>query len=46
MFFKAGVLAKLEDLRDQKLSLILTGFQARIRAYLAKKETKRRQQQR
>lgn len=35
VFFKAGVLAALEDLRDQKLSEIMTGFQSRIRWYLA-----------
>ena len=31
VFFKAGVLAHLEDVRDEKLSEILTGFQAQIR---------------
>ena len=31
VFFKAGVLAHLEDVRDAKLSEILSGFQAQIR---------------
>lgn len=34
VFFKAGVLALLEDYRDQKLSEIMVGFQSRIRWYL------------
>ncbi|VDK54137.1 unnamed protein product [Gongylonema pulchrum] len=33
VFFKAGVLAHLEDLRDERLGEILTGLQARIRSY-------------
>ena len=31
VFFKAGILAKMEDLRDARLSHILTGLQAQIR---------------
>lgn len=46
VFFKAGVLAKLEDLRDQKLAVIMTAFQSRIRWYLAQTDVKRRIQQR
>ncbi|CAK5025246.1 unnamed protein product [Meloidogyne enterolobii] len=46
VFFKAGVLARLEDLRDEKLGIILTAFQTRIRWYLAQKDVKRRIQQR
>lgn len=46
IFFKAGILARLEDLRDEALSRILTGFQAKARWYLAKVEAKRRQEQR
>lgn len=34
VFFKAGVLAHLEDLRDEKLGIVLTNFQASIRWYL------------
>uniref|UniRef100_A0A915CKM0 Myosin motor domain-containing protein n=1 Tax=Parascaris univalens TaxID=6257 RepID=A0A915CKM0_PARUN len=33
VFFKAGVLAHLEDLRDARLSQIIAGLQARIRQY-------------
>lgn len=45
-FFKAGVLARLEDLRDEKLGIIMTAFQTKIRWYLAQKDVKRRIQQR
>ncbi|KAH7722128.1 myosin heavy chainfast skeletal muscle [Aphelenchoides avenae] len=46
VFFKAGVLAHLEDLRDEKLAAIMTGFQSRIRWFLAQTDVKRRIQQR
>ena len=46
VFFKAGVLAALEDLRDEKLSEIMVGFQSRIRWYLGLIDRKRRTQQR
>lgn len=46
IFFKAGIMARMEEFRDEKLSQILTGLQARIRYYIAKSETKRREQQR
>ena len=46
VFFKAGILARLEDLRDEKLGVIITAFQTRIRWYLAQKDVKRRIQQR
>ncbi|KAL1237357.1 Myosin-4 [Trichinella pseudospiralis] len=46
IFFKAGVLARLEEIRDQKLSDILTGFQAQARWYLGKIDAKRREEQR
>ncbi|MCP9266367.1 Myosin-4 [Dirofilaria immitis] len=42
----AGVLAHLEDLRDQKLGEALTGFQARIRSYVFLADRRRRMQQR
>jgi len=45
VFFKAGILARLEEIRDEKLSAILTGLQAHIRSYIAKAETKRRYEQ-
>ncbi|KAI1720615.1 myosin head (motor domain) domain-containing protein [Ditylenchus destructor] len=46
VFFKAGVLARLEDLRDEKLAVIMTALQTKIRWYLAQKDVKRRIQQR
>uniref|UniRef100_A0A914ULX1 Myosin heavy chain n=1 Tax=Plectus sambesii TaxID=2011161 RepID=A0A914ULX1_9BILA len=46
IFFKAGILARLEDIRDEKLSAIMTGFQTRIRSYLAQTDVKRRHEQR
>ncbi|KAI6195099.1 Myosin head [Aphelenchoides besseyi] len=46
VFFKAGILARLEDLRDEKLAAIMTMFQQRIRWYLAQADVKRRIQQR
>uniref|UniRef100_A0A0M3J401 Myosin motor domain-containing protein n=1 Tax=Anisakis simplex TaxID=6269 RepID=A0A0M3J401_ANISI len=33
VFFKAGVLAHLEDLRDMRLAQLIAGFQAEIRHY-------------
>ncbi|KAE9548564.1 hypothetical protein FO519_008223, partial [Halicephalobus sp. NKZ332] len=45
VFFKAGILARLEDLRDEKLAIIMTAFQSRIRWYLAQADAKRRIQQ-
>uniref|UniRef100_A0A0N4ZL86 Myosin head n=1 Tax=Parastrongyloides trichosuri TaxID=131310 RepID=A0A0N4ZL86_PARTI len=41
IFFKAGILARLEDLRDEKLSAIIIGFQAQVRWYLAQVEKKK-----
>jgi myosin heavy chain 6/7 len=35
VFFKAGVVAHLEDLRDEKLGFLITGFQAQIRQHVA-----------
>lgn len=37
VFFKAGVLGELEDMRDERLSKIMANFQARIRGYLIRK---------
>ncbi|CAJ0585954.1 unnamed protein product, partial [Mesorhabditis spiculigera] len=45
IFFKAGVLARLEDARDEILSRILTGFQCQIRWYLGQTELRRRYDQ-
>ncbi|CAJ0928963.1 unnamed protein product, partial [Mesorhabditis belari] len=46
VFFKAGVLAHLEDLRDEKLGIVLTNFQASIRWYLGLADRRRRMTQR
>ena len=41
VFFKAGVLGMLEDMRDECLSKIISNFQAHIRAYLIRKSYKK-----
>jgi myosin heavy subunit len=46
VFFKAGILARLEDLRDEKLAIIMTTFQTRIRSYLCLVDAARRREQR
>uniref|UniRef100_A0A8C2ZGU2 Myosin-7-like n=1 Tax=Cyclopterus lumpus TaxID=8103 RepID=A0A8C2ZGU2_CYCLU len=38
VFFKAGLLGVLEEMRDERLSLIITGIQARSRGLLARIE--------
>ncbi|XP_075968733.1 myosin-7-like [Anarhichas minor] len=38
VFFKAGLLGLLEEMRDDRLSLIITGIQARARGVLARLE--------
>ncbi|CAL8304773.1 unnamed protein product [Merluccius merluccius] len=38
VFFRAGVLARLEDLRDERLAKIMTLFQARLRGVLMRIE--------
>ncbi|XP_076459071.1 myosin heavy chain, striated muscle-like isoform X3 [Babylonia areolata] len=46
VFFKAGVLGMLEDMRDERLSKIIAMFQAFIRGYLMRKAYKKLQDQR
>uniref|UniRef100_A0A158PAE5 Myosin head n=1 Tax=Angiostrongylus cantonensis TaxID=6313 RepID=A0A158PAE5_ANGCA len=41
VFFKAGIVAYLEDLRDTRLAQLITGFQAQIRWYYQMLEKKR-----
>ncbi|XP_054616465.1 myosin-16-like isoform X1 [Dunckerocampus dactyliophorus] len=41
VFFRAGVLAKLEDMRDERLVKIMTMFQARLRGTLMRIEFKK-----
>lgn len=46
VFFKAGILAHLEDLRDEKLGQIITGLQAQIRWFCTQIDCRRRAFQR
>jgi len=46
VFFRAGVLGQLEELRDERLAKIITWLQAWIRAYISRKEYKKLQDQR
>jgi len=46
VFFRAGVLGVLEDIRDAKLSVIISSLQAYIRAYIMQKSYKKLQAQR
>uniref|UniRef100_A0AAV2KIQ1 Myosin heavy chain n=1 Tax=Knipowitschia caucasica TaxID=637954 RepID=A0AAV2KIQ1_KNICA len=41
VFFRAGVLAKLEDMRDERLTKVITLFQARLRGALMRMEFKK-----
>ncbi|VDK27060.1 unnamed protein product [Gongylonema pulchrum] len=45
VFFKAGIMAHLEDLRDEALSVIITKFQNACRHYYAQCDLRRRIQQ-
>lgn len=45
VFFRAGILARLEDLRDEKVRIVITNFQSHIKWYCAQAERKRRLQQ-
>ena len=46
VFFKAGVLGHLEDLRDETLAKVLTNFQSYCRGYMMRKQFKKMQEQR
>ncbi|XP_026327804.1 myosin heavy chain, muscle isoform X35 [Hyposmocoma kahamanoa] len=46
VFFRAGVLGQMEELRDDRLSKIVSWLQAYIRGYLSRKEYKKLQEQR
>jgi myosin heavy chain 6/7 len=41
VFFKAGTLGQLEDMRDAALSKIIAALQGQIRGYMMKKEYKK-----
>jgi len=46
VFFKAGILGQLEEMRDERLSKIISNFQARIRGFLIRQNYKKLQDQR
>ncbi|KAJ8406976.1 hypothetical protein AAFF_G00292520 [Aldrovandia affinis] len=46
VFFKAGLLGQLEEMRDDRLSLIITGIQAKSRGLLARIEYQKMVEQR
>lgn len=46
VFFRAGVLGQMEDLRDDRIAKLLTWLQAWIRGYIARKEYDKMQKQR
>ncbi len=46
VFFRAGVLGMLEDMRDERLSKIMSNFQAHIRGYLMRRNYEKLQNQR
>jgi len=46
VFFKAGVLGQLEEMRDEKLSKIVANFQSYIRGYVIRKNYTKLQDQR
>ncbi|XP_044596103.1 myosin heavy chain, muscle isoform X17 [Cotesia glomerata] len=46
VFFRAGVLGQMEELRDERLSKIVSWMQAYMRGYLARKDFKKLQEQR
>lgn len=46
VFFRAGVLGELEDIRDERLGRIMSWLQAWIRGYVSRKGYKKLQEQR
>ncbi|EDV27755.1 uncharacterized protein TRIADDRAFT_20764 [Trichoplax adhaerens] len=46
VFFRAGVIGRLEESRDEKLYAILSKFQARMRGFLMRKTFQKMQEQR
>jgi len=45
MFFRSGILGRLEDARDERITAILTAFQAIARGWLARKIFKKLMEQ-
>ena len=46
MFFRAGVLGDLEELRDDKLNMIFSWMQAQIRSFFSRREFEKLKEQR
>ena len=46
VFFRAGVLGDLEELRDDKLNMIFSWMQAHIRSYFSRREFEKLKEQR
>ncbi|KAL0119518.1 hypothetical protein PUN28_007766 [Cardiocondyla obscurior] len=46
VFFRAGVLGQMEELRDERLGKIVSWMQAYIRGYISRKDYKKLQEQR
>ncbi|XP_065164956.1 myosin heavy chain, muscle isoform X3 [Atheta coriaria] len=46
VFFRAGILGQMEELRDDRLGKIVTWMQSWVRGYLSRKEFKKLQEQR
>jgi len=46
VFFRAGVLGRLEEIREERVCLLLTWFQAWIRGYISRKYYSKMQKQR
>ncbi|ODM99351.1 Myosin heavy chain, muscle [Orchesella cincta] len=46
VFFRAGVLGQLEEIRDERLGKIITWMQSTVRGYISKKTYKRMLDQR
>lgn len=46
VFFRAGVLGQMEELRDDRLSKIVTWMQAYVRGFISRKNFKKLQDQR
>lgn len=46
MFFRAGVLGSLEELRDDRVGMIISWLQAWIRGFISRKSFKKLQEQR
>lgn len=45
VFFKAGIVAHIEDLRDARMNELISGLQANVRWYWAKVEGRKRKEQ-